>query len=301
MPNPVMMLDVDGSVSDAQEFTFPALGSAITISRLAPSCQQAPVTLAATYRVQDETGASPGNYIEASVDAAAYLGTAGTGTVPIAADGTIYLRVVTASGAGFLRCQIEYVAAQGTVGELCTVAQVKAYMRITGTTHDAVFTALVEGASAKMEGYMRRHIVSDTYDEYHNGSGYAQTVVLREAPVIGTPTVTVGGSAYTGFELDDEAGILWYGAGDAIFAPGCWPGGIRNVRVQYTAGYASVPVDLREACIRQVAYEAKLSAVRGDFLGVPSETDPTGIAKTVDQLTWAPGVVAAMDRYKRIT
>ena len=33
MPNPVMILDVDGSVGDATEYLFPGLASAITGSR----------------------------------------------------------------------------------------------------------------------------------------------------------------------------------------------------------------------------------------------------------------------------
>ncbi len=298
MPNPVLVLDVDGSVSATNEFTFPGLASAITISRLAPACQQSPSGGDLTVRVQDETGASPGNYIEAIITDGNALGTAVAGTVPIAAAGTIFLRVVGSNGAGFLRCQIEYTAAQGTVGELCTIAQVKAYLRITASSHDAVFTALVEGISAKMERYMRRHIVSDTYDEYHDGGSYFDALGVRESPIIGTPTVTVDGSAFTDFTIDADAGLLFYDG--ATFGVVGWPGGRRNIRVQYTAGYASVPVELREACIKQVAYESKLSGIRGDHLGVPSESDPSGMSVTADQVEWAPGVRGTLDAYKRV-
>jgi len=296
----VYPFDHDGSVDDSDEFELPGFANAVTITRFAPAAQTAPSGGAATLRIQDETGADPSNYIEATIADGEEVGTAATGTVAIAAGGTIYLRVVTANGAGFLRGHFEYTSAYGTTSLLCTIAQVKAYLRLTGATHDAVFTALAQGVSEKMIGYMRRHIVSDTYDEYHNGGGYAEALVLRECPISGTPTVTISGSAYTGFEQDDEAGILYYSSATDYLSRGYWPGGWRNIRVQYTAGYASVPVDLREAAIRQVAYEAKLSGIRGDHLGVPAETDPTGISKTIDQLDWAPGVRSVLDRYKRV-
>ena len=37
-----------------------------------------------------------------------------------------------------------------------------------------------------------------------------------------------------------------------------WPVGVNNFRVQYTAGYASIPDDIQEACAQLVAYHFRL-------------------------------------------
>jgi len=37
-----------------------------------------------------------------------------------------------------------------------------------------------------------------------------------------------------------------------------WPVGVNNFRIQYTAGYATIPDDLQEACAQLVAYHFRL-------------------------------------------
>lgn len=48
----------------------------------------------------------------------------------------------------------------------------------------------------------------------------------------------------TDFRIDERRGWLLRAA---------WPGGVHNFRVQYTAGYATVPEDVQEACAELVA------------------------------------------------
>ncbi len=65
------------------------------------------------------------------------------------------------------------------------------------------------------------------------------------------------------YDLDDEAGIL---------VRPYWPRGWRNIRVQYTAGYATVPEDVQEACSIMVA---------GSYM--QTKRDPmTSLQKTAD-------------------
>jgi hypothetical protein len=37
-----------------------------------------------------------------------------------------------------------------------------------------------------------------------------------------------------------------------------WPVGVNNFRIQYTAGYATIPDDIQEACAQLVAYHFRL-------------------------------------------
>jgi hypothetical protein len=48
-----------------------------------------------------------------------------------------------------------------------------------------------------------------------------------------------------GYQLDERRGWLLH--------PGCWPVGRQQYRIQYTAGYATVPEDVQEACAELTA------------------------------------------------
>jgi hypothetical protein len=54
-----------------------------------------------------------------------------------------------------------------------------------------------------------------------------------------------------------------------------WPVGVNNFRVQYTAGYASIPEDIQEACAQLVAYHFRLG---------PRETPDVPIPPAIAQL-----------------
>jgi hypothetical protein len=61
-----------------------------------------------------------------------------------------------------------------------------------------------------------------------------------------------------------------------------WPVGIDNFRVQYTAGYSTVPEAVQEACARWVAISYNLTQRDPDLAG-------QAISGAISQ-TWAPGV-----------
>jgi hypothetical protein len=48
-----------------------------------------------------------------------------------------------------------------------------------------------------------------------------------------------------------------------------WPPGINNFRVQYTAGYSTVPEDLQEACAQLVAYHFRLGPRETPIVVIP--------------------------------
>lgn len=177
------------------------------------------------------------------------------------------------------------------MADLCTIANVKTYLGVTGSDSDTLLTALVQGVSARMERYMRRLIGTGAADEYHDGAGVTDALCLRKPPITGTPTVTISAVAFTDFEQDDVAGILYY-------TNGVWPKGRQNIRAQYTGGFATVPIDLREACVKQVAFEGKLADVRGNKLGIAAESDAAGTSVSMITTDWVLGVLDVLDSYR---
>jgi hypothetical protein len=177
---------------------------------------------------------------------------------------------------------------------LCALADVKAYLGIApGTTStDAVLTTLVTNVSAAIESYCNRAFASQDYAEQRNGTG-GNRLFLAHGPVTAVASVSVDGQAIppavgTGIGyLFDEATVYLRGY--------TFCRGVQNVSVTYTAGYASVPGDVAQACIEWVAYHyAKRDRIdkASETLGTQqtisySQADmPAGVKTALKQRVW---------------
>jgi len=124
-----------------------------------------------------------------------------------------------------------------------SLADAKAHLNITTTSYDAELPRYLDAATDLCENYVGRPLRRRSFTEAYDGG--AQSVLLRNSPVITVSGVTVSGTAYTGYTLDAGNGILWYDA----TAAGSWPTGRQAVSVVYTAGYASPPADVVQAVL----------------------------------------------------
>ena len=131
--------------------------------------------------------------------------------------------------------------------DLTTVAAVKAYLRITVSTDDALFTAGILSASAWIRSYLNRDITSTTYTEYKDGTG-TQTLMLGQYPITTVSSITSGGVAVDLTNVVSRNGLIIRTDGQK------WLAGYANIVVTYTAGYASVPYDIAAACNEIVAW-----------------------------------------------
>lgn len=132
---------------------------------------------------------------------------------------------------------------------LTTKAAVKLYKGITGTELDTLIDALIPRVSAAIESYLSRRIESAAQVDLRDGNG-GRSMLLREYPVTAVAAVSVDGQAIPagGFDL---AG--WRLADRMLVLEGYrFTSGIANVRIDYTAGYATVPADIEQACIETV-------------------------------------------------
>jgi hypothetical protein len=180
---------------------------------------------------------------------------------------------------------------------LTTLADLKTYLGITDTSEDTLLNLLIADGDAAILGYIGRAIEQATLTEYYSGDR-TQMLVLRQRPVTAVTSVHVDDSGYAGqaagaFDSTTEwtAGEDFYirtevenesntGELVAIKGPGTftadgdpktwgeWPNGTGNVKVIYTAGYATVPSDLAAACRILVAW---MRASRDNGMPVKSE------------------------------
>ena len=139
---------------------------------------------------------------------------------------------------------------------LTTVASVKAFMGLTGTSADAVLAELITQLSAQVDNFCQRTLGRADHSHWIDGSGGTR-LLLTEWPVVAVSLVQVNGVSIPAAADPVSQGYRFFDAGELLLNPGGqrFTRGQRNVRVDFTAGYTDnqVPADLALACNRMVA------------------------------------------------
>lgn len=193
---------------------------------------------------------------------------------------------------------------------LTTRALVQSYIANSASALEAIIDTIVAAVDARMLAYLgRTRIDSGTVtNEYHDGDGRSDQLLLREWPATavasvhwwdGTTATLVPATDYAlESPAQDSAGVLLYTPDGGAPAP--WPSGRRNIRVtSYTAGYTTVPKDLEYAATIQVAWDLKRSGHAGGRLGERTQVVGDGNATYMVD-SWAPEVLEVLDRYRAV-
>lgn len=174
-----------------------------------------------------------------------------------------------------------------------TVADMKKWCRVDDDDNDDVLTALIDAAIAYLDGYtgcLGRCLAVQTWRQ--DFDGFSPVLSLPLAPVISIASVkytdandveqTVSSSDYKLLNMVSGPAVGLAHEKD-------WPGDViddyRSVRVEYVAGYAAVPEDLK-TCVKLIAahwYENR---------------EPVSIGNLTTQLPI--GVQAIIARYNRV-
>lgn len=142
--------------------------------------------------------------------------------------------------------------------DIVTLAQAKTFLNITGTTFDVELAEYVTSASQMWLARGGPGAGSPAYDEWHDGGG--STVVLNHRPVLAISAITeasgmststltaqdAGGSGSDGYSLDKVTGVIVRRSGGEAST---FASGVKNVHVQYTAGYTTAPKDVEHAVL----------------------------------------------------
>lgn len=226
-----------------------------------------------------------------------------SGSIPIAAGTTLYMRITAASGAPMtLSGQFLVEDADDVLAALTTLEKVKRYLHIVGNEDDVLLNELITAVSVKIQRVLRRSIVETPITgERHSASGRMLELQLDDYPVLpGTLGVAIRGSAIDFSQLDVEldVGHVYHVPSGIDAGPTAWPAGIRHIAASYSAGYASVPADLCQAATVQVAWEFKRTGAKGGTLGQRSTViDDNTQTFLID--AWAPDVVPVLRAYER--
>lgn len=172
-------------------------------------------------------------------------------------------------------------------GDLTTLAAAKSWMNVTVTGDDALLVRLISAVSTYIQTVLNRKLAIASYTETRDGSG-TRRFTLTNYPVTAVASLTIDGCLIASYDyVWDQYGITLAGG---VFARGAG-----NVTVAYTAGYATTPVDVEQACLELIAlrYARRL---RPD---VQSKTQG-GEAVTYSDAKLLDSVKDVIAQYKRV-
>ncbi|MDA8230350.1 MAG: hypothetical protein M0006_03335 [Magnetospirillum sp.] len=138
-------------------------------------------------------------------------------------------------------------------GDLTTIANVEQWLGLpAGCKDEALLTRLITAASGFISRWCGRQFASQNVVDTFNGTGgVAQP--LRQYPVSAVASVSVDGQSIPPSPGVPQAGFLF--TDTMVSLSGYrFNRGIANVTIAYTAGYATIPDELEQACIELVAF-----------------------------------------------
>lgn len=154
---------------------------------------------------------------------------------------------------------------------LTTLARVKAYLGLAGDDQDELLQTIIDGVSQAIEQLCGRPFAEVERTEFHDGQG-SSALVLRCRPVTDVASLRddPSGTFPEGSELAAASYAVYPEEGILERKDGCFADGRRNVRVVYTAGYATAPPAVEQAATILVA--TLYNRGRGGGDGLSSES-----------------------------
>ncbi len=177
-----------------------------------------------------------------------------------------------------------------------TLADTKLWLGVTSSTDDTLLTNLIVAASAFIETWVSRTLGQATYTaETYDGPGGVR-LALRNYPVLSISALSIDGisipqstsPAANGWVLSSsKAGVVLRGY--------TFSEGVENVLVTYSAGYATTPPDVAQACKELVGLRYK----ERDRIGFVSKAI-SGEVVTYSQKDMSEGIKTLLNSYREV-
>src|SRR5262249_3471168 len=135
--------------------------------------------------------------------------------------------------------------------DLCTLADLKAWLPNQGNNDDNTLQSLITNGSLQVLQYLDRpHLLASvlgTLNETYDGND-SDRLLPHSFPLISVASVSVDGVAVPAATSPTAVGFLW-DARRILLRDYRFSCGVQNVQLSYTAGYAAVPLDLKQAAL----------------------------------------------------
>lgn len=177
-----------------------------------------------------------------------------------------------------------------------TLADVRAWLtgiQPSQTTDDVLLTSLIARASAFIDSYIGRGIISADYTETLNGND-SDSMFVKNFPITAVSSVTV--DLYTYSPSNTPLGFGYtFDSNRVYLRGGRFCRGSQNVVISYTGGYAQVPADIQQAAIELVVFKYKSR----NHVGMASHSQDRVVVDHFIQSEVPPEVQCILDRYRR--
>ncbi|HYL92768.1 MAG TPA: hypothetical protein VEW69_06385 [Alphaproteobacteria bacterium] len=135
--------------------------------------------------------------------------------------------------------------------DLCTLADLKAWLPNQGNNDDANLQALISNGSMQILQYIDRpHLLASVIgalNEIYDGND-SDRLLPHFFPIVTVTSVSVDGAAVPLATSPTAPGFLW-DSRRVLLRGYKFNRGVQNIQIAYSAGYASVPLDLKQAAI----------------------------------------------------
>jgi hypothetical protein len=187
---------------------------------------------------------------------------------------------------------------------LTTVSDVKESLGIASsvTSYNNLITRKINQATEAIEGYCGRRFASTVYTQQEYDAPNSAQLVLKQRPVITFSVLEQRDSTLNENSWDTVDAAYYFtdlsaGVVDLNFSA---TGGWNRYRTTYTAGYATIPSDLQEACATLAAYYVNNADGQANLRSKKEGSrslDYYESQKTSRDLFAALGIDATLDRY----
>ena len=162
---------------------------------------------------------------------------------------------------------------------------------------DGLLARLITAASGWIQTWLNRQIASQSYDELRNGHG-RQVMPLANYPVTAISGVTVDGVAIPPAPDTQSPGYRLVN-NQVVLNGYHFRRGYGNVEIIYSAGYASTPPDIEQACLELCALryrERDRIGLTSQAMGIAGGTQTT--AYSTKDMT--DGIKTLLSRYRKV-
>lgn len=143
---------------------------------------------------------------------------------------------------------------------LCTKDNVKDFLGITGfkPEDETLIEDTIDRVTDLFENYCRRKFKSATYTEYHSPQTNDNKIFPKNFPI--TSITNMYDDPDRSYGSDTLITASEYGVVDDVYVEwidGSFSGGTNSVKITYVGGYSTIPEDLTQACVEEVARRFK--------------------------------------------
>lgn len=183
---------------------------------------------------------------------------------------------------------------------LCSLTDVKLFMGVTGANSDMddLLSELINRFSVLFETHISRNILSRSYTETHDGGDFYM-LFTAQYPIISVESIHDSSDwSWTDSTLIDSDEYMVTSGGRfnvVVLKSTTFTDYLENVQIIYTAGYATVPEDIQQCIIEEVARSYK----NKEEVGVTSKSLSDGSVSYSAQGLLTKTLLV-LDRYKRL-